>query len=449
MEAKKLKKSNIILIVVASVLAIALIAFVVMYSVSMNTQQKLQTDLDNIYQRNFNELVDNVNNSQIKLSKVCVSDYDTYAKKMLNEISTNTTCAAINLSALPISINGIDDTIKFVNQVSGYTKTLANKLDKGESLTSTEISTLESLNNAFIELKNELNKLIKEVKNGDIYDQSLKLNGDYNAFTIKLQNVKAGDVEYPTMIYDGPFSDSVVNQKIKNMNFTKVSKDVAKQSLLNILKNTSVAECEYLGDTDGRFETYDYKIVNDNQNAIYVQVSKNGAKLLTMSAGDYDNTQNYTLGQAKQIAIDFTKLAGISDVECVWSDVVGGDAYLNLAPVKSGIILYPDLVKVKVDLATGMVAGFEASSYYTNHIQRNIKNATISQSQAEQMIPSSLTIKTTKLALAPLEYNREVLCYEMMCTKNDGTYYVYVNAYSGVLENILKIVESDNGNLLM
>ena len=60
------------------------------------------------------------------------------------------------------------------------------------------------------------------------------------ATLIKLQSVKAGDVEYPTMIYDGPFSDSVINQKIKNMNFEKVSKDVAKQSVLNILKNTSV-----------------------------------------------------------------------------------------------------------------------------------------------------------------------------------------------------------------
>ena len=128
----------------------------------------MKVELDNIYQRNFNELVDNVNNSQVKLSKVCVSDYDSYAKKMLNEISKNTTCASINLSALPVSINGIDDTIKFVNQVSGYTQTIANKLDKGESLTSSEITTLEQLKDAFASLKNELNKLIMQVNSGDI-----------------------------------------------------------------------------------------------------------------------------------------------------------------------------------------------------------------------------------------------------------------------------------------
>ena len=251
------------------------------------------------------------------------------------------------------------------------------------------------------------------------------------------------------MIYDGPFSDSVINQKIKNMNFEKVSKDIAKQSVLNILKDTTVSECEYLGETNGRFETYDYKITNNSDNAIYVQVAKNGAKLLTMSAGDFNDEKNYTIEQAKQIAIDFAKTAGIGNVECVWSDVVSGDAYLNLAPVKNGVILYPDLVKVKVDLFSGSVVGYEASSYYTNHTERNLSNPTISQSQAKLCIPSGLTQRSVHLVLAPLEYNREVLCYEFMCTQDDGTYYIYVNSTTGELENILKIVETDNGNLLI
>ena len=446
---RKFKKTNTVLIVVLSIISALLIAFVIMYSISMSKQTQMKVELDNIYQRNFNELVDNVNNSQVKLSKVCVSDYDNYAKKMLNEISKNTTCAAINLSVLPLSINGIDDTIKFINQVSGYTQTLANKLDKGQSLTASEIATLEQLLGAFENLKNELNKLIAQVNNGDIYKDSLKLNGDYNNFTIKLQSVKAGDVEYPTMIYDGPFSDSVINQKIKNMNFEKVSKDVAKQSVLNILKDKSPSECEYLSETLGRFETYDFKIVDKNDASIYVQVTKNGAKLLTMSASDFDSTINYTISQAKEIAINFAKSAGVDNVECVWSDIVGGDAYINLAPVKNGIILYPDLVKVKVDLSTGGVVGYEASSYYTNHTQRSLPNASISQSQAELLVPKSLTKKSVHLVLAPLEYNREVLCYEIMCTKDDGTYYLYVNATTGELENILKVVETDNGNLMI
>lgn len=449
MEVKRLKRSNIVLIVTVSILAVMLVAFIIMYSMAMSKQNQLKINLENIYQRNFNELVDNVNNSEIKLSKVVVSNYNSYSKKLLNEISKNTSQAATNLSALPVSINGIDNTIKFINQVSGYSQTLANKLDKGEQLTNAEKQTLQDLKNAFSELKDKVNELSKDIYNGNIYAESNKLDGDYNNFTIKLQNVKAGDVEYPTMIYDGPFSDSTINKEIKNLKFTAVSSDVAKKAVTNIFKNFSIDEIEYLGETNGRFETFDYKLI-ENENSMYVQVTKNGAKLLTLSCMDNNNAQQYTVAQAKDIAMGFTKLAGINDMKCVWSDVVGGDAYLNLAPVQNNVILYPDLVKVKVDLYTGNVVGFEASSYYINHTQRQLQSATISSSQAQELVPSSLQLKETRLALCPLEYNREVLCYELICTNTSNeNFYVYVNALTGELENILKTIETDNGNLLI
>ena len=80
-----------------------------------------------------------------------------------------------------------------------------------------EISTLEKLRDSFSMLKTKINELSKNIYSNNIFNQSTKLDGDYNEFTLKLQNIKAGDVEYPTMIYDGPFSDSTVNKKIKNL----------------------------------------------------------------------------------------------------------------------------------------------------------------------------------------------------------------------------------------
>ena len=79
------------LIVALSIVSALLIAFVIMYSVSMSKQNELKTQLENIYQRNFNELVDNVNNTDIKLSKVLASDYNSYAQKMLSELCKNPT----------------------------------------------------------------------------------------------------------------------------------------------------------------------------------------------------------------------------------------------------------------------------------------------------------------------------------------------------------------------
>ncbi len=447
-EAKKKRVSGG-LIVAITILSILLVAFIVLYSLSMSRQNQLKVDLENIYQRNFNELVDNVNNSDIKLSKVLASDYNSYAKKMLNEISKNTAEASTNLSALPVSINGIDDTIKFINQVSGYTQSLAEKLEEGEELSQTDIDTLQKLKGAFTELKNNVNELSKNIYSGNIYDESNKLEGDYNKFTISLQSVKSGDVDYPTMIYDGPFSDSTVNKKIKNMNFAKVSVNVAEDKIKDIFKNIPNKNVDYLGETNGKFETYDYKLTTNENNVIYVQVTKNGAKLLTMSCNDTNSNQNYTLKEAVATAINFTKSLGIENMQCVWSDIVSSDAYLNLAPVKDNIILYPDLIKVKVDLATGMVIGYEASSYYINHIERDLQSAKITAQDANNKVPSDYQISETRLVLAPLQYQKEVLCYEVICNKDNETYYIYINAISGEMENILKTIETDNGNLLL
>ena len=448
-KTKSLKNKNTRLMILALVLGVALVAFVVLYSLSMSKQTELKIDLENIYQKNFNELVDNVNNSEIKLSKVLASDYNSYAKKMLNEISKNTSMASNNLSSLPVSINGIDETIKFINQVSGYTQSLANKMEKGESLSNEDIKTLTELKYAFDDLKNNINKLSKDIYRGNIYSESNKLDGDYNNFTIKLQNVKAGDVDYPTMIYDGPFSDSTLNKEIKNMSKTVVSKEIVLEKLQNIFKNVASSNFEFLGETNGKFKTYDYELLTSDNNSIYVQVTQNGAELLTMSCADGNNQENYTIDEAKEIAKNFTKLAGVDMMECVWSDIVSGDAYINLAPVKDNIILYPDLIKVKVDLNTGNVVGYEASSYFTNHTTRQLEKAQISKEVAESKVPKMYQRKETRLVLAPLDYNREMLCYETTCTKDGDTYYIYVNAISGLVENILKTVETDNGNLLL
>ena len=136
-------------------------------------------------------------------------------------------------------------------------------------------------------------------------------------------------------------------------------------------------------------------------------------------------------------------------MECVWSDLVGNDTYLNLAPVINNIIYYPDLIKVKVDLGTGEILGWEATSYYTNHVDRELKKPTITKNQARNNISSDFKVLSSRLALSPLEYNREILTYEFKCSKNGAIYYFYYNAYDGTLENILKVIQTENGSLLM
>lgn len=450
MDAAETKTSNKALIVVTIILSIAVVALGILYGISMSSLNSYQATLENVYQKNFYELVDEVNNAETKLNKVLASNSASYKSKLLKEISKNASEAQTRLNMLPYSINGLSDTISFVNQVSGYTETLAKTLENGQNLSKNDEETLEKVYESIVNIKKSLNSMSKQMWEGyNITDSSLKLDGDYNNLTSDMSAMNGEDIEYPTMIYDGPFSDSQVNKEVKGLNFGEVSMETAKSNLGKVLTGVNMDNFDFQGESKGHFTTYDFSCEDENGAYTFAQVTKKGGKLLTLSSQNIYKTKKLELENAEKIALDFAKKADISNMKVVWSDVIGDDAFINLAPVIDGVIIYPDLVKVKVDLTKGNVLGFEASSYYMNHVDRKIMPTRITQSVAKAKLYSGLKVKDTRLALIPLEYDKEVLCYEFICTMNGNTYYVYINAVNGAEENILKVIQTDNGNLLL
>ncbi|MBQ9786388.1 MAG: germination protein YpeB, partial [Clostridia bacterium] len=218
-------KTTFWLSIALCIVSALLIISTVLWLVNMNRNNSVSAQMENVYQRNFYDLIDNVNNAEVKLGKVLASDYDSYTEKMLSEISKNANSASYNLSNLPISLNGIDETKKFINQVGGYTDSLAQKLDRGEKLTQAELDTLEDIHYSIVLLKDNLAEFNDQImtKGYNIFKEGSLVDGDYNNFTLKIQGVKTSDVEYPTMIYDGPFSDSEYNKEIKGLNANEVT----------------------------------------------------------------------------------------------------------------------------------------------------------------------------------------------------------------------------------
>ena len=170
---------------------------------------------------------------------------------------------------------------------------------------------------------------------------------------------------------------------------------------------------------------------------------------MTVSGHVDSDVKNITMQQAEKIALDFAKGNGVENAEIVWSEELDSQAYFNISPKQNGIILYPDLVKVKVDLENGNVIGYDAVSYWINHTSRDISGATVTTEMAKTNIDTSFSIKNERLVLAPLDYNREVLCWEFECERNGSTYYIYINANTNVEENILKVVKTNDGSKLM
>lgn len=440
------KASVITLIVFVAVLGVLMSIFCVLYALERTKQGKTSIALENVYQRSFFDLVENINNTEIKMAKLLNSTSEDYSRDLLSQIHENTYGAQNNLSYLPVSMNGIPETTKFINQLSAYANSLAKSPDA--ILSKDERNELVELYNSVSNIKYQLNQLSVEILNGYNISKnsSLDRNKNYNNFTTKLQEVKSTDVEYPSMIYDGPFSDSVINKEIKGLNYNELSKEEITEIANNLFENAE--KIEFLSETNGKFKTYDYRINLNNNFEHYAQFTKKGGKLLTLSS--FSNNQKILLTEkeAIEIAEKFAEEQGLKNLECVWSETAQGDIYLNLAPVIDDIVYYPDLIKVKVDLGTGNILGWEASSYYTNSHERSLSKPTISKTNAENQIEDPFEIVQTRLALSPIDH-KEILTIEVECRKQGNTYYFYFNAETGNLENILKVIQTKNGNLLM
>ena len=126
-------------------------------------------------------------------------------------------------------------------------------------------------------------------------------------------------------------------------------------------------------------------------------------------------------------------------MDSVWLEVHDNVAYINLAPVIRDVIMYPDLVKVKVDLTGLEVIGFEAVNYALNHVERN-PEFMVDTSDAESLLGFDYNVLKVSKTVIRLDSGREVSAYEFMVERIDGMYFYYIDANQNQIVKTMKLV---------
>ena len=70
-------------------------------------------------------------------------------------------------------------------------------------------------------------------------------------------------------------------------------------------------------------------------------------------------------------AEDFLKRIGFNNMEATYSMEDEGQMVINFAYKQENVLIYSDLVKVKLALDDGDIIGLEAQGFLTNHYERN------------------------------------------------------------------------------
>ena len=405
------------------------------------------TMLETTYQKSFYSTVEQVDNIDLNLSKVLATNDTGAMQKYLVDTAINAEIAENDLQQLPLHDENKYYTTKLVNQIGDYAKHLNNKLINGEGLSKTDRETLRSLYNANLVLKNSLQEMMVSM-GSDFSMRSVINGGNGNTLIHGFNQLENLSVQYPELIYDGPFSDGQENREVKGLTGAEISETQAVERFKQIFSEYRLDKIKTVGQTASGIVCYNVQ-AEVKGDLLYAQISKKEGKLIMFSYAGSCRGVNYSDDEAIQIASEFLTSIGVENMKPVWINLANNVYTINFAGEQNGVVIYGDLIKVRVCAETNMVIGIEAKSYYTNHTLRDIGSATLSQSQAQAKLLEDILVKSARKALVPIGNSSEKLCYEFSGEIDGSTYYIYIDANSGRQVEMFKVIKSTEGTLLM
>ena len=440
---KNAGKGGYIAAIISLGIATLILSSVLTFTFLMPTESDNQ--LEASYQRSFYDTVEQVNNMDLNLSKTLATKDVSSIQGYLMDLAINSELAENNIQQLPLKDENKYYTAKLINQIGDFAKYLNKKLANGEKLSSEDLSSLRSLYNANLSLKDTLYKSLSNMDK-DFTFSSLENESD-NFFLQNLGELQNLSVEYPELIYDGPFSDGVDRKEIKGLSLTEINEAEAQDEFVKIFGEYGLSNVSIVGQTQGAIECYNVSAEVNGDN-LFAQISKRGGKLIMFEYSGSCMDVNYLEESAKEQAEEFLSSLSLTNMKAVWSNLDNNVYTFNFAYDKDGVIVYSDLIKVRVCAETKMVIGLEATSYYTNHTERLIPSPKISEDKAKEYVSEELIVGTGRLSLIPVGTSSEKLCYEFEGEKDGQIFYVYIDAISGKQIEMFKVIESSEGKLL-
>ena len=407
--------------------------------------------LEDTYNRAFFELADYVDDIETLLAKGMLVTSAGEMANVSSELSVQASAAKACLAQIPTTKVQLDKTEKFLSQVADYTHTLSQSLIDKKAITQKEYESLSSLG----EYATGLNQSLGELSN-KIYSGSYRLGDDRDISLERVAYAETSDPwsdiekdfgEYPSLIYDGPFSEHIENIKPK---MTESAREISKdEAAAKAAKFFGIPQdrVEYTGETqNSRMDSYCFNCNIDGSEVI-INLTKKGGYPVYFLKNRRVNKENVPVEEAIYKARQYLKEKGFSDMKNSYYEKANGIATVNFAYKQNDVVCYSDLIKVKVALDDGEIVGMEAKGYIMNHHSRDIRTPRLTKQEARGYVSPHLTIDSVNMALIPKDSKREVLCYEFKGTANNRNFIIYINADTGRDEDVQILIESPDGIL--
>ena len=449
---KQLKKGHML-----AIICLLLIGVVALGILLYTKQKEYKQASENNYNMAFYELVDYVQNVETYLAKSLISSTAEHGAETLTNLWREANLAQSYLARLPIESQELENTEKFLNQVSDYSYSLSRKNIYDENLTDEDLKNLKDLHTYSVELENTLNQLSEDLNTGRFSWGELTKKGTI-AFAQQVDNISKESFsnleenfhEYAGLIYDGAFSEHLTNNEKRGLTGEDIEEEKAKQIAEEFIGKENIKETKNLGFLENAtIPVYDFSITNSENKTINLSIAKKGGHVVSMNTNREVNAEVISQEEADKKGKEYLNSKGFHNMKETYYLKQEGIVTINYASTKNDIVMYPDLIKVKIALDNGEILGIETTGYLNNHTQRDLSKVKITKEEAKKSLNKELQIEREGLAIIPTEWQSEILCYEFKGKVEDREFLVYINAENGREEDILIITNTPNGTLTM
>ncbi len=421
-------------------------------------------------QRDFYNLLNYVEQAQVSMGKSLVSSSSRQQAVHLTEAWNQAAAAQASLSQLPTPGLKPINVSKFLAQTSDYSNYLAQKLARGEELSTQEKEQLARLREEMGVLARDLHQT-----EGQVAAKSLRWSSFYGTrmpapfktiarIAVPVQTEPPGPLDgfvnadrrlqtLPSLNYDGPFSDHLEKPQPLGLKGGEIAPAEAERRAIIFAgaAGSSDYRIQSSRTSNGRLPTFAMNLVDTRRSGIttHVDISRQGGEVITLLNARPVGPPALDATKATEKATAFLKAHGFDRMQPTYSVRTDNNQVITFAAKEGDVILYPDQVKVKVALDNGEITGWDAAPYYMAHHQRQLPRPELTPAQARAKINSGARVEGVRLALIPLPGGIEKLTYEVN-TKLDATrYLVYINALTGEEERVMQIVDVPGGQLTM
>lgn len=405
---------------------------------------KLEYDLS----RNITDLVTYASDIQSDLEKIRYANTPPMLSQLSSKLWREASFAKESLDLLPVSYDRLQNTNKLLSQVGDYCVSLSKKYSSGGSMTEEERANLQALYEYCEKMQFEIAAVADELATGSLTYAMLteELSAgdtDEPSVTEGFSEFEEGFGSYPSLIYDGPFSDHILQQEPRATvgTFTMLEQDAARvaANALGVSPDVLTVEETEISNMESFCFSHD---------GAYVIVTKQGGYLCSVLKERLPQSTVMEAEDAVEAAEEHLISLGYHDLEPSYYEISNHVLTANFAAEQNGVTLYPDLIKVGVALDNGEILSVDARGYLMNHTVRDGLAPAISSVQAQQSVSPLLDVEEIDLCLIPSDGLNEVLCWEFLCENEAGdSILVYINAQTGMEEQLLLLLINENGQL--